>query len=74
MKMLTPEECVAIKRAKFTVMYEGELLRVTKMYDYIGQPTSNPLRAFSCVAFRHFTKEWLAVLVHPGEIAPRRER
>lgn len=59
--------------AKFTVLHEGSLIPVTKMYDALHNETDNPLHAFVCVACMG-PEQWIAIPVTPGEIAPRRSR
>jgi len=54
------------------LMLDGELVPVTNMFDYIGQRTHNPMRAFSCALYRLSTGEWMATQVHPGEITPKK--
>lgn len=70
---MTPEEAHAVAESRFTLLYEGELLPVTKMYDFIGAATDNPMSAFACVAYNGDKDNWLAVQVHPGEIVAKRD-
>ena len=51
---------------------DGNIIPIINMFDFIGEPTVNPLHAFSAVAYvgepgakEH---EWLAIEVKPGEI------
>lgn len=69
---MTPEEKWNIRNARWTLIYEGELVPVTNMFDYIGQYTLNPLRAFSCALYCPSTGEWMAMQVHPGEITVKK--
>jgi len=63
----------ALDDAKHTLLWEGHLVPVTKMFDMIGEPTRNPMHAFSCIAFigDKGEKPYIPVSVHPGEIVAR---
>lgn len=59
-----------VDRTKFVVFARGDFYPVTNMFDYHGQPTTDPARAFSAVAYAG-PQEWLAAPVSPGEIELR---
>jgi len=58
-----------LDEAVYTLLWEGHLVSVVKMFDMIGEPTRNPMHAFSCVAFIEGSHQ--AVSVHPGEIVAK---
>lgn len=57
--------------AKFTVMYEGKLLPVARMFGMDGQRVFNPLHAVLCVAWR--SGKWMMIQCHQGEVSPKRD-
>src|SRR4051812_17805336 len=64
-----------VRHAKWTILYGGNLLPVTNLFDSEGNEIQNPMRAVSIVAYdEHVPKErWLVMLVSPGELWCRHE-
>jgi hypothetical protein len=56
--------------AKFRLFSDGEFYPVAVMFDAFGQTVTNPLHAFSCVAFNG---KWVMMQCHPGDVEPIRE-
>jgi hypothetical protein len=56
--------------SKYTVLHEGTLLPVMRMYGMDSQRVTNPLHAFFCVAF--YEGKWVMMKSEPGNIWPKR--
>ena len=55
--------------ARFTVLHEGSLLPVGRMFGMDGQRVQNPLHAVICAVW---DGKWKMVQCHPGEVSPKR--
>ena len=55
--------------AKFTVLHEGSLLPVGRMFGMDGQRVTNPLHAVLCAVW---DGKWKMIQCHPGEVSPKR--
>lgn len=69
-----------------TILFDGKLLPVTKMFDSTGAPEKNPMNARCCTAytgdydFEDFTPgvlpepgNWAIIQTYPGEIVVMRD-
>lgn len=69
-----------------TILFDGKLLPVTKMFDSTGEPERNPMNARACTAytggyeFEDFTPgtlpgpgAWAILQTYPGEIVKVRD-
>jgi len=69
---LTPEEkalFVDPDSAAYNLFHKQNLLPVGRMFGMDGQIVTNPLHAFSCVAWADTA--WVMLECKPGEITPR---
>lgn len=65
-----------VRRAKWTILHDGNLLPVTNLFDSDGNEIQNPLRAVAVVAYDEYVAKdhWLTIgNVDPGEIWNRHE-
>lgn len=65
------QERVNVKNARWTIMHDGMLLPVTNLYDSEGNEISNPMRAYSVVAYdaSRSSENWTTISgVDPGEV------
>lgn len=60
-----------VARAKWTILYGGNLLPVTNLYDSEGEEINDPMCARACVAFDPSLTEghWVTIgNIDPGEV------